>query len=122
MSTSAALECKAREVGREVQREGHGFMAKHSYWRRVQTGCTGQRSAAVRCWGGFTLCSVHCHLNGTLFTSRQRARKVTATHARMPLHSSGWRRGLFGSIRNSAETTRVRKLGFIIYCNVSGTV
>lgn len=33
---------------------------------------------------GGTLCSVHRHVNGTLFMSRQRGRKVTATHARMP--------------------------------------
>lgn len=59
---------------------------------------------------GGTLCSVHCHLNGTLFMSRQRARKVSATHARMSrqerVDAVGWRRGLFGSIRHSAETTR----------------
>lgn len=36
MSTSAALECNAREVGREVWREGHGFRATHSFWRRVE--------------------------------------------------------------------------------------
>lgn len=75
---------------------------------------------------GGTLCSVHRHVNGTLFMSRQRGRKVTGTHARMPLCSSsrcsrqergnmvGWRRGLFGSIRQSIEMTRVRKLGFDI--------
>ncbi len=46
MSTSAALECKAREVGRDVWREGHGFRAMHSFRRRVETGCAGERSAA----------------------------------------------------------------------------
>ncbi len=38
---------------------------------------------------GGALCSVHCHLNGRLFMSRQRARKVTTKHARIVPDAAG---------------------------------
>lgn len=94
MLTSFALECKARDVWREVLREGHKFRATHSFQMvRVETGCTGKlfRRANEK-WQRAdgeegTLCSVHCQLNGTLFMSRQRGWKVTTIHEHMPLRS-----------------------------------
>lgn len=70
---------KRGEVGREVQREGHGFMAKRSYWRMVQTGSAGQRSAAgegAHC-ALFTVISMgHC-----LRADKERGRSPSHMHA-----------------------------------------
>lgn len=56
--------------------------------------------------------------------SRQRVRKVTATHARKVPNAAGegGHGGLEKGIVQEHKAKLVRKLGFDIYCNVNGTV